>query len=292
MAALSVSSAVEFVDAVRAYALGPFVLVGERWPREWLNYLDITLARAEPDERPTLRVELGALGPSWDKKTKPVDRVNAFFDERGLRVEVDGVLRATWALDASPVVINIDEDFSLPHVTLGNVLRAAVATWLPVQGDGLMMHASSAILDGRGALFAGVSTAGKTTLALGLERGRFLSDDITLVERLATAPRLIPSPFFGSAGRRGHELDGPLVAVGLLAKSADSETRLERLGRTAALKELLRHVVAFSHDKTFSEATLARLLALVEQVPVFRIARSLETPADEVMARLLEAAAT
>jgi ABC-type multidrug transport system fused ATPase/permease subunit len=52
-----------------------------------------------------------------------------------------------------------------PRLSLENGVRLFLATWLPYRWQGLMLHAAAGVRDGKGVVFPGVSTAGKSTLA-------------------------------------------------------------------------------------------------------------------------------
>ena len=61
-----------------------------------------------------------------------------------------------------------------------NYVRAAVA-WQSLRRGGALVHAASAVRDGRGYLFFGESGAGKSTLSASTRRATILSDDLSLV---------------------------------------------------------------------------------------------------------------
>lgn len=153
-----------------------------------------------------------------------------------------------------------------------------------------MFHASSGISpDGRGVFFPGISTAGKTTLALGFEKATYLSDDITLTRALDTSPTLSASPFFGIAGRKGANQEAPLAAVGVLVRKNPTETLVTRMKAGDAARELMRHAICWSHDAKLHAALLDRVHDLVSRVPVFAVERFIGDSSDEVMARVLAA---
>jgi hypothetical protein len=150
-----------------------------------------------------------------------------------------------------------------------------------------MLHAASAVFQGSGLAFAGLSGAGKTTLASGLVRAQRLSDDLSLVDRLGTTPRLLPSPFFGRIGSAGADACAPLTAVALLEQGA--LTRITRLPPAEAARRLLRHVVAYDPSSALCSALLSRVAALTKRVPVVAVRRSLADAPDELCRRVLEA---
>ena len=121
---------------------------------------------------------------------------------------------------------------------LENYIRAAVA-WQAVERGGALVHAASAILDGKGYLFYGESGAGKSTLAECNRRARIVSDDLSLVLPAGDGtPELIGSPFRGTY-EGGKQIVGsfPLVA-GFRLVQAD-EVKVESVERIRALSELI-----------------------------------------------------
>lgn len=88
--------------------------------------------------------------------------------------------------------------YERPERAVENYLRAAVA-WQAAERGGALVHAASAVLEGRGYLFLGPSGAGKSTLSACSRRGRVVSDDLSLV---LPGPdgraELVGSPFRGT----------------------------------------------------------------------------------------------
>lgn len=171
---------------------------------------------------------------------------------------------------------------------VSNGLRLWSSLCLPFEHHGLMLHAACAIHQEHGIVLAGHSGAGKSTFALGLHEATYLSDDITLVRDLSTSPWLLSSPFYGSAGRLGVDQSAPLRAVGVLRQAR--QTSIRRLHSPEAIVQLMRHVVNFTLDASVCRAILEHVVALTERVPIFDVARSLETTSDELCDLLLRAA--
>jgi hypothetical protein len=119
-----------------------------------------------------------------------------------------------------------------------NYIRAAVA-WQAAERGGALVHAASAVLDGKGYLFYGESGAGKSTLSECNRRAAIVSDDLSLVLRSSDGtPELIGSPFRGTY-EGGEQVIGhfPVVA-GFRLVQAD-EVRVEKVERVRALSELI-----------------------------------------------------
>lgn len=107
---------------------------------------------------------------------------------------------------------------------LENYIRAAVA-WRAASRGGALVHAASAVCNGRGYLFFGESGAGKSTLASVDRRGRVVSDDLSLLlPREGGGLDLVGSPFRGTYDG-GAPVEGrfPLAAGFRLIQGAEAE---------------------------------------------------------------------
>jgi hypothetical protein len=118
-----------------------------------------------------------------------------------------------------------------------NYLRAAVA-WQAVSRGGALVHAASAVLNGRGYLFYGESGAGKSTLSASNRRGRVVSDDLSLIVPDGETLALIGTPFRGTY-EEGDPVEGsfPLRAGFRLIQAERAEVRA--VPRVRALAELV-----------------------------------------------------
>lgn len=267
------------------WSMGPVVLEQTAcWTPEMVTWaVEFQHPAPVDDPRPRLRIVEQTYGEDATKQFEHVQDLAVRVAGAQLTVLADKVVSAQCDMDVLEMRIHIEEFAKTPLISLINPLRGVVTALLPLRFDGLMFHASSAVKDGRGLLFAGVSGQGKTTLSTSLTVARYISDDISLVGRLGTDfPQVLPSPFFGSAGKLGHELGGAFAALALLEQSTDGQTRVARVPRVEAVGQVMRHVVNFSTDAVVHKALLDRVMDLVERVPVVRLERALETPADEV----------
>jgi hypothetical protein len=107
-----------------------------------------------------------------------------------------------------------------------NYLRCAVA-WCAAEQGGALVHAASAIRDGKAYLFYGESGAGKSTLSAVSRRGRVVSDDLSLVlPRPGGGLDLVGSPFRGTY-EEGEPVVGrfPLAAGFRIVKDVRAEVR-------------------------------------------------------------------
>jgi hypothetical protein len=119
-----------------------------------------------------------------------------------------------------------------------NYIRAAVA-WQAAARGGALIHAASAIWNGKGYIFYGESGAGKSTLSECNRRAQVVSDDLTLVlPGDDSGLDVIGSPFRGTY-EGGAPVQGrfPLAAGFRLIQSPSVEVR--PVARTRALAELV-----------------------------------------------------
>jgi hypothetical protein len=276
------------------FQLGPFIMETHNFPQLWVKHAQESFAPAPPNsDEPILHVHLRKEGTAdrgdGSGFLVDLDHIQVKPMLNGWTVFHERVFSAHYQQNLERIDLEVKCNQNEPRLILDNVLRGVVSAMLPLRFNGLMLHASSGLLNDEGIFFAGLSTAGKTTMAEGMQKAKFLSDDISLVRNLSTAPELMASPFFGALGRRGADEDGPLRAVALLEKD-EKETRITPVGKQQACIELMRHVVCFAHDAKLKDAIFSRVLELVERVPVFRVARFIETPSDEICQQLLDMA--
>lgn len=178
--------------------------------------------------------------------------------ERGdFRAEWDLHLREGWIRQcASPYSIDA-------------VLRITHSLLLAMEG-GFQLHASSAIRNGHAFLFAGVSGAGKTTMArLAPSDALVLTDEISYIRRIAGGYRAYGTPFAGELARPGANASAPLQRACLLKQGPQNYLRPVR--RSEAIRALLRHVLFFAQDRELVERVLDSALHFVSCVEVLEM---------------------
>lgn len=279
------------------YRVGPLCIRPESWPARWIgcadSWLDTAATRADDTVTVAVQCDGAAAGApmvamSLQELLTVIRCGSGAWELRGR-----GQFLARYDEDNRRMDLHLASNDEDPVLVLGNVLRGLTATMLPTRHDGLMIHACAGIRDGAGVLVAGVSTAGKSTLALGFERTEYLSDDVALVSGIHGAPMLEPSPFFGAAGRRGPELRAPLRAIGILVDKVlgpVERSSYQCVPRARAAAELLRHVARFTSDRQLSDRLLELTVALAERVQVVLVKRSLQDRSDDVVATILREA--
>jgi hypothetical protein len=145
-----------------------------------------------------------------------------------------------------------------------------VHTLLLAGKGGFLVHASSAIRNGRAFLFPGVSGAGKTTMArLAPPDAALLTDEISYVVSQDGAYFAVGTPFFGELARVGENLRAPVECVYLLAKG--SENKIEPVVGADAVRGLLANILFFARDPEFVKLVFDAALDFVGRVPVRRL---------------------
>jgi hypothetical protein len=149
------------------------------------------------------------------------------------------------------------------------VLRI-VHTLVLAREGGFLLHAASAIRNGRAHLFAGRSGAGKTTIArLAPPDATLLTDEISYVRKEERKYVAYGTPFAGELARVGENVRAPLAAIYLLAQGPDN--RIDTISIQDAARALLANVLFFAEDRELVQAVFHAACDLVDQVPVRRL---------------------
>ncbi|HXP81115.1 MAG TPA: hypothetical protein VN976_14515 [Verrucomicrobiae bacterium] len=153
--------------------------------------------------------------------------------------------------------------------SLDSVLRI-VHTLLLAREGGFLLHASSAIRNGRAFLFSGVSGAGKTTMArLAPPDAALLTDEISYVTRKGSSYLAVGTPFFGELAKAGENLRAPIEALYLLAKGP--KNKIEPIEDAAAVRALLENILFFARDPEFVKLIFDTACEFANHVPVRRL---------------------
>lgn len=159
---------------------------------------------------------------------------------------------------------------------IDSVLRILHSLVLAREG-GFLVHAASAVRNGRAFLFSGVSGAGKTTLSrLAPPDVLLLTDEISYVRAQSPVPspqspayEAFGTPFAGELARLGANVRAPVAALYLLAQGP--ENRIESLTRIDAARALLRNILFFAQDHELVQMAFQSVLHFVSHVPVRRL---------------------
>jgi hypothetical protein len=153
--------------------------------------------------------------------------------------------------------------------SLDSVLRI-VHTLLLARNGGFLVHASSAVRNGRAFLFSGISGAGKTTMArLAPPDVSLLTDEISYVTRQDGGYFAVGTPFFGELARAGENLRAPIDTLYLLAKG--SENKIEPIIGANAVRGLLGNILFFARDPELVKLVFDAAFDFVSQVHVCQL---------------------
>lgn len=150
--------------------------------------------------------------------------------------------------------------------SLDSVLRIVHSLVLARRGE-FLVHAASAIRNGRAFLFAGVSGAGKTTISrLAPADATLLTDEISYVRKSAVGYEAHGTPFAGELARVGSHCSAPLAALYLLRQG--TENRIEEVDPATSTQALLRNILFFARDPGLVQSVFQGACEFVQRVPV------------------------
>ena len=130
---------------------------------------------------------------------------------------------------------------TLNPYSIDSVLRIVHTLLLSAEG-GFLLHASSAVRNGRAFLFTGPSGAGKTTIVgLAPDDVTVLTDEISYVRRTDHGYVAFGTPFAGDRCEAGEAISAPIAALFRLAQGPDNHR--EPLGLAAAVRTLMRNIL-------------------------------------------------
>jgi hypothetical protein len=159
---------------------------------------------------------------------------------------------------------------TLNPYAIDSVLRIVHTIVLATDG-GFLLHASSAVRDGRAFLFTGPSGSGKTTIArLAPPDVTLLTDEISYVRRTGDGYTAFGTPFSGELGEGGERVSAPIAALFRLNRGPDNLH--ERLTETEAIRTLMRNILFFADDRALTCHLLDTACDFAASVPAFRLA--------------------
>ena len=196
-----------------------------------------------------------------------------------------------WLIHRGDFSASFDPQTATGHVrqnanpySLDSVLRIVHSLILADRG-GFLLHAASAICDGRACLFSGVSGAGKTTMTrLAPPDLTLLTDEISYVRpanvrpanvRPVDAPaatgayQAFGTPFSGELAKAGENCSAPISALFFLEQGPSN--RIDELSSTEAIRRLMRNILFFAEDPSLVEKLLATACDFVARVPIRRL---------------------
>jgi hypothetical protein len=153
--------------------------------------------------------------------------------------------------------------------SLDSVLRILHSLILAARG-GFLLHAASAVCEGRAYLFSGVSGAGKTTVTRLAPPGiSLLTDEISYVRPGSGGYWAYGTPFAGELAKSGENCSAPVSALFFLEKGA--ENRIDEISPAEAVRRLMRNILFFADDRELAEKLLATACDFVAGVLIGRL---------------------
>lgn len=158
---------------------------------------------------------------------------------------------------------------TLTPYAIDSVLRIVHSLALAQEG-GFLLHASSAVRNGKAFLFSGVSTAGKTTISrLAPPDVAVLTDEASYIRKNGDSYIAYGTPFAGEMGTPGANTSAPIEALYFLGKG--SENYFEEIPRAEALRMLMRNTLFFAKDEGLVHRVFEGACAFLERVPARRL---------------------
>jgi len=221
--------------------------------------------RVGPIETPTSPPVFTA-GESWslhrdaDGGEDIVFRGGLNFGTEVWHLRLDRSFRRGWLVEAPVMPEQVVRADGYP------LLEYIVARMLG-RHDGLLIHASTAILDGFAYVFVGHSGAGKSTIASIAEAAgaRIPTDDRTIITVTDGEVMAWGTPWHGSLVRKSPE-GAPVRGIFLLQQAAFD--RIEPLSPARAAKELFVRLIQPRLEAGEVRETLRILEQIVERTPV------------------------
>ena len=158
---------------------------------------------------------------------------------------------------------------SVNPYSIDAVLRI-VHTLVLSRCGGFLVHAASAVRNGKAFLFAGASGAGKTTLAsLAPADAILLTDEVSYVRKQEGGYFAFGTPFTGELAKPGENICAPVSALFLLAQGP--QNRIDPVGDAEAVRALLANILFFAEDAESVRLVFHAACAFVDRVQVCRL---------------------
>ena len=150
-----------------------------------------------------------------------------------------------------------------------SVLRIVHTLALASEG-GFLLHAASAIRNGRAFIFSGVSGAGKTTLTrMAPADATILTDEVSYVRLRSGVFEACGTPFAGELARNGTNTAAPIETLFFLEQGP--ENHLGEMQPQEALRCLLRNILFFAVDPELVSKLFRTANEFVASIPIRRL---------------------
>jgi hypothetical protein len=143
-------------------------------------------------------------------------------------------------------------------------------TLLLAPKKGFLLHAASAVRNGRAFLFFGPSGSGKTTLLrLAPPDATLLTDEVSYVRREAGTYLAYGTPFTGELAKLGENISAPIAGCYQLVQSSGNGRK--PLSPAEAVGALLESVLFFAQDRELVNLVFQSICDFVCSLPVYRL---------------------
>jgi hypothetical protein len=158
----------------------------------------------------------------------------------------------------------------IPFAYASDVILRIFYGLMLLQNGGLVLHAASAVRNGRAFIFTGVSGSGKSTIAnLAPPDTKLLSDETSFVNVNGTSSVAFGTPFPGDLDRNGMNIAAPVAGLYFLKKG--NRNRIERLAPHRVVDYLLRNVVLYYDQPELRALAFRTGCAFLSTVPVYQL---------------------
>jgi hypothetical protein len=158
--------------------------------------------------------------------------------------------------------------FANPY-SLDGVFRIMHTLFLASQG-GFLLHAASAVRNGRAFLFFGPSGAGKSTIArFAPPDTTLLSDEISYVRNEQLGYSAHGTPFTGELGQPGANTSAPIAGLYYLVQAP--RNHLTAMKPVDAVRALLESVLFFAEDPELVTLVFQSACDIVSRLPVYKL---------------------
>jgi len=229
--------------------------------REFFDALQLRYSGFRSDSRPQSEFELD------------ISSTVSVSDE-DVQVRVEG---REWTVERGDFAARWDPESGRGRIrqnrnpyAVDSVLRI-VHSLILARRRGFLLHAASAICDGKAYVFSGISGAGKTTMTrLAPREAVLLTDEVSYIRRQGDTYFSFGTPFAGELARAGENCAAPIAGLFFLEKGPSN--RFDALPASDAVQRLMRNILFFAQDRGLVEQIFATACDFVGSVPVHQLA--------------------
>jgi energy-coupling factor transporter ATP-binding protein EcfA2 len=135
---------------------------------------------------------------------------------------------------------------------------------------GFLLHAASAVRNGRALLFFGRSGAGKTTMMrMAPAEATLLTDEISYIRREGSNYFAHGTPFTGELAKPGENITARISGLYYLVQA--SRNKLTTMKPAEAAGVLLESVLFFAEDQELVKLVFQSACDMVSRLPVYKL---------------------